>query len=233
MADETAIRSRFQPGIVIVSELSLDAPVLREALASVPEMTLTVESERIAGVDGSQQLLFWASGGDHERFVEGLAADPTIETHKRFLVEEDRSLYRVTYSDETATDSAYSLWSDMDAVLLESTGSARGWTVRFAFPTRRALERFVGWFRERGLSISVTTIVDYEADTDDRWGLTDAQRETLATAARTGYFDVPRGATLADVAAELDISSQAASVRLRRAYANLTEHALTDPEVDT
>lgn len=178
-------------------------------------------------------MLFWASGGDHDQFVEAIADDPTIAECKLLLTENDRRLYRVTYSKETAANSAYPLWSDMDVVLLESTGSARGWTVRFAFPTRGALERFVTWFRERDLSISVATIVDYTDETQDRWGLTDAQRETLATAYRLGYFDVPRGATLEEVAAEIGVSSQAVSVRLRRAYVTLVERALSGIETDT
>jgi predicted DNA binding protein len=51
--------------------------------------------------------------------------------------------------------------------------------------------------------------------------LTDEQREVLQVAHDLGYFDVPRSATLADVAAELGISSQAASERLRRGHRQL------------
>ncbi|QPV61534.1 helix-turn-helix domain-containing protein [Halosimplex litoreum] len=60
-----------------------------------------------------------------------------------------------------------------------------------------------------------------DSDNDD--GLTDAQREAVRTAHRLGYFEIPRTATLDDVAAELDISASSLSERLRRAQTHLVE----------
>jgi hypothetical protein len=56
---------------------------------------------------------------------------------------------------------------------------------------------------------------------DDPIGLTPARRETLLTALEVGYFAVPRETTLVELAAELGISDQAVSERLRRAQAKL------------
>nr|WP_255473553.1 helix-turn-helix domain-containing protein [Halogeometricum sp. CBA1124] len=56
--------------------------------------------------------------------------------------------------------------------------------------------------------------------------MTDLQRETLALAIRRGYFEVPRSATLSDLAAELGVSKQAVSERLRRALALLARDAV-------
>lgn len=47
--------------------------------------------------------------------------------------------------------------------------------------------------------------------------LTARQREAVAAAVERGYYDVPRSATLDDVAADLDCSPGTASVLLRRA----------------
>jgi predicted DNA binding protein len=55
-----------------------------------------------------------------------------------------------------------------------------------------------------------------DLETGNHYGLTDEQREALLAAVLGGYFGVPRGTTLGDVAAELDISRQAASERIRR-----------------
>lgn len=54
-------------------------------------------------------------------------------------------------------------------------------------------------------------------------GLTDDQREAVRLAHEMGYFDIPRTASLDDVAAELDISPSSCSERLRRAQAELVE----------
>lgn len=52
------------------------------------------------------------------------------------------------------------------------------------------------------------------------------QREVLITAEEKGYFSVPRDAQIEDIAAELDISPNAVSERLRRATGNLTRNTL-------
>jgi predicted DNA binding protein len=51
--------------------------------------------------------------------------------------------------------------------------------------------------------------------------LTDRQRECLRVARRLGYFEVPRTATLAEVAAALDVDPSTASETLRRGTARV------------
>jgi predicted DNA binding protein len=52
-----------------------------------------------------------------------------------------------------------------------------------------------------------------------RWGLTPAQAEALRRAHERGYFEVPKGATAAEVAADIGVSKSAFVERLRRAEA--------------
>ncbi|WP_436928775.1 helix-turn-helix domain-containing protein [Halosimplex halobium] len=58
--------------------------------------------------------------------------------------------------------------------------------------------------------------------------LTDRQREAVAAANRLGYYETPRTATHADVAAELGCSPQTAGEHLRRAEAKLADAALDE-----
>lgn len=51
--------------------------------------------------------------------------------------------------------------------------------------------------------------------------LTERQREALAVATELGYYDVPRTASVEDVAAELDCAASTASDHLRKAQARL------------
>lgn len=51
--------------------------------------------------------------------------------------------------------------------------------------------------------------------------LTDRQREALSVAVDLGYYDVPRTASVEDVAAELDCAPSTASNHLRKAQARL------------
>jgi predicted DNA binding protein len=52
-------------------------------------------------------------------------------------------------------------------------------------------------------------------------------------AAQRGYFDGPRRTLLADLADEPDVSSQAASERVRRGLDSLVEEMLLAPADDT
>lgn len=97
------------------------------------------------------------------------------------------------------------------------------------FPDRDAL----GAFRDQieRTELSVQAIHQWEsAPRADRYGISDAQQEILHLASQRGYFDVPRQASLADLAEDLDVSSQAASERLRRGLDSLVERALLPSE---
>ncbi len=48
----------------------------------------------------------------------------------------------------------------------------------------------------------------------------------MLAALEHGYYDVPREASLTDLAERLDVSHQALSERLRRGHGNLVKHAL-------
>lgn len=64
--------------------------------------------------------------------------------------------------------------------------------------------------------------------------LSDKQMETLQTALECGYFEVPRGITLKELAKELGCSHQATSERLRRANNRIvTALVRSDPVADT
>lgn len=58
--------------------------------------------------------------------------------------------------------------------------------------------------------------------------LTDRQREVLELAVRAGYFEVPRQATLADLAEHLDVDKSTVSGVLRRAQARILDRFLAE-----
>jgi len=60
--------------------------------------------------------------------------------------------------------------------------------------------------------------------------LTERQRECVTAALRLGYFEVPRGATLAEVAEELDVDTSTASETIRRAVARVMGQFLLDSD---
>lgn len=62
------------------------------------------------------------------------------------------------------------------------------------------------------------------------YGLTQAQRETLVRAYEAGYFEEPRGVTLAELAEQQDLLPGAVSGRLRRGLGQLLAQTVVAEE---
>lgn len=75
-------------------------------------------------------------------------------------------------------------------------------------------------------NISRLTLEDTQTATLDLQNLTDKQRRTLEIALKTGYYEQPRKADLADLADRLGVSKSAVSQRLRAAEAKIIKNAL-------
>lgn len=100
-----------------------------------------------------------------------------------------------------------------------------GWRQSGWFAHREAFDEFREfWQRNGGFRLHRLT---QEGDSEPPWdGLTDRQREALRTAYELGYFDIPRKASLEDVATQLNISASSVSERLRRAQTGLIEESV-------
>lgn len=103
----------------------------------------------------------------------------------------------------------------------------RGWYRFDLTGTRAELETLEDVLEQSPLSYELESLV---TRTDPESLLTDRQREVLETAARKGYFAVPRTCTLAEVAESLDIDKSTASTVLRRGEQRLVSWFLTGPE---
>lgn len=101
-----------------------------------------------------------------------------------------------------------------------------GWHQRRRFADRASFEEYATFWREHGESFTLHRLSRAEVTDAPNSKLTRPQREALVTAAEMGYFDVPRQATLGDVADELDVSGPSLSERLRRAQATLVDEAV-------
>ncbi|AUV81648.1 helix-turn-helix domain-containing protein [Salinigranum rubrum] len=212
----------------MIVEFDIDTDVLSHALQRTPEMSVVVDT-----LDASDAIplrnLFWASGGDFDRFEAALAEDPTIATFELLAEENDARLYRVQYAGGVPEVEAYRALVDLDGAVLHAENDGQGWFVRMRFPNREAIASFRERCWEADFDIHIRAVYDREQEAPEhRFGLTAAQYETLLTALRSGYFSIPRGASLQDVADELDISSQAASERLRRGMKGLVNTTLAD-----
>lgn len=81
-----------------------------------------------------------------------------------------------------------------------------------------------------GFDVGIEQLSTYEQGLDVAASLlTERQHETLTVAIDLGYYDVPRTATVADVAAELGCASSTASSHLQKAHARLAQKVTDQP----
>jgi hypothetical protein len=99
-------------------------------------------------------------------------------------------------------------------------------------PDRSALAPMVERLRDAGATVSVYRILTADDGENDGPTLTDKQRETLELAIERGYFDRPRGATLEDIADELDVTISAVSQRLSAVNRRLIHRYAEDAWID-
>jgi predicted DNA binding protein len=209
----------------IIAEIRARSPdlALTDALDAVPEMGLEVVNE-LGTDEGGHYLFFWARGGDVGSFETAMAGDPTVATADRYTELADRVLYRIQLSD-AARVVLYEGWVAAGADYTEAWYDDGWWRARMRFPDREALAQFERWCTDRGVRFELDSVYTDHPREDRVPVLTDAQQEVLGVALAEGYFEVPREASMADIAARLDVSEQAVSERLRRGHRRLVaEH---------
>lgn len=151
--------------------------------------------QRIADVDAVADFELAAGGG--ESFYAFVRAEPTSDEWEWMLAFGAASILvvpPVVYTD------------DGDAVfdVVGNPDDLRGLLGELPDRVDTTVERVAGEYARRRRAATP---------------LTDRQREVVETAAELGYYDVPREATLDEVAAELDVAASTVSDHLRKVEA--------------
>jgi predicted DNA binding protein len=168
-----------------------------------------------------------------ERFEQSVREHQSVKRVQAVNTQNNETLYAVEW--QPSGESLLSTLMQMDVTLLHSIGTTEHWTFELRFPTHEAFSAFQEYCTERDIQIVLTRMYMRTAPTAGPWyGLTEAQRETLTHAVRSGYYAVPREISTKAVAAEFDISDQAVTERLRRGIDTLVSNTLlaTDSVAD-
>lgn len=197
--------------------------ILHETLERISN--IRVEIERVVADSEYVTPYFWVSGGSSERFERALGEDVTVETMTLLENHDNERFYRTSWRQRTGT--VGHAVSELKASILETTSDGDDWYLKLLFPSESSLTEFHDCCSSYDLSFQLTRV--YESRHPNAFGkyeVTPKQREALVTALDSGYFSVPRGATLEHVAGKLDRSPNALSTRLRRGHANLITNTL-------
>lgn len=215
----------------VIGEFSIPSSsfALDEALTEDP--SIVVEAERMATHSTMQVMPFlWGSGCDAEEFRDVLLADPSMEEVSVSEDTGDGVLYKVVW--EQAFRDLVDAMVDHHGAMVEATGTDGTWYLTLRFAEEHHVGEFQDHFREEGRNFEVERLYQPTAPRQREYKLTPEQRDALVAAYSAGYFDVPRRSSASDLAAELGISTNAVSARLRRGSANLVDSSLVIDEDD-
>lgn len=184
------------------------------------------EVERMVAHDESHLMPYvWASDVDRRELEGVLEEDSSVKEFDLLAEpEEEDYLYRMNWVESIET--LVHILTEEEGTILVAESTDRGWFLRILFPDRESLSTTYDFCREHELTIEIERIYDIDDGRQGRFGLSTDQEDTIAAAYERGYYSVPRGTSLTELAEELGVSHQALSERLRRGHQRLIENTV-------
>lgn len=209
--------------VVVRGTVPAEEFALHHALGTLEDGEFDTERVVESG-DEVVMPLMWVRGTDRENLEGAFESDSTVRDVS-LLATFDRSfLYRMEWIENTRL--ILQMITNSEATVLDAYGREQTWHLRVLYPSREQFSRTHEFCHDHGLSFDIDSIREIESEPSGRYGLTDGQHRALELAARRGYFEVPRSASLEELADELDISHQALSERLRRGTEALVDETI-------
>lgn len=185
---------------------------------------------REAGIENFEELVCRGTGAVVQVEVETpideerLSSLECVDQWEHVAELDDTQIYVVAF---TAPELPDDLADEMDDLVgtCDPIVSDRGATMSFVGP-QEAISGTVSEYETAGVSPDLRKLNMYEGRERPIDELTDRQREVIQTAYDRGYYEVPRGATTADIATELDVDPSTVAEHLQRAERNLLSHHL-------
>ena len=223
-------------GLIADFRILSDTLPLVDVAAAVPEATLRVESMQ-GSPSGPPTFVVSVTGTDADSVDAAFASATSVSEHSLVVADGTTRRYRCLPTGGPPDD--LETLAENESVSDEVRVTPTGWAERRWFADRAAFDAYRSFCRENDLDFRLDRLLDVDQATGAsapgthtgadgvetsgpaRTAMTDAQHEALVTAHEMGYFDVPRNATLADVADQLGVAPPSLSERLRRAQSHL------------
>lgn len=200
---------------VVVAQVTVPPEDFRLGHALAACETIRVELEQVVPLGSDRPPFAWISGSSTERAERAVAADADVRRLQ--VVDRDgaRLLARLTWIEEELPFLAALF--EGGATCTKCVGRDGSWHFTLRFPTHESFSSFLKRCSKGGMDITLNSVrPHWKAEGTHGGDLTPSQYEILSQALDEGYFSIPREITLAELAAELDISDTAASQRIRR-----------------
>ncbi|WP_331234276.1 helix-turn-helix domain-containing protein [Natronorarus salvus] len=191
---------------------------LGESIRDAPIAEMEIERLAAHGPDHVMPYA-WITADDFDRVERLFEEDPTVDRFSLVSETEDARLYQMDWIERAEV--LINILTEQEGVVLSAVASEGIWNFRALFPEREALSRAYDYAEEHGIHLQITAIYSMEDEREGRFGLSEGQHEAIRLATERGFYDVPRGISLEELADEIGISHQSLSERLRRGQKTL------------
>lgn len=208
--------------LIVELRVPTDALPFGEALARLDDAR--VEFEQLVPSAERPFPYLWTSSGDLDAFEEAASADPTVESARRIAALNHGGLYELEWADP---ETPLLEWFDgANGTVLELDGEVDEWHLELRVESHDVLGSLQDYCNEHDIGFELIRLFRLTEPKMGQFNVSEKQFEALLTALEMGYFEIPRDATLDDLADALGISKRAASERLRRGQTNLVHNSL-------
>ena len=204
---------------IVNLEISGDGTGLSELFEAVPSLTCEAEAAIV-----SNGYHLWCSGASKEEIEAGLAEASLIEDYTLINSTGKKWLYNVKFEPEMVD--IFGLTLEEGGTILDASAIDGSWVLDIRVQERSDASSIYDKLEDHGLVPTIIRLYNTDDETHSQAGLTQRQYETLTAAVEHGYFEIPREASMQELSDELNISHQALSERLRRAYQSLVTSEL-------
>lgn len=214
--------------MAVIAEISIQADEFLLGQIIAEHSGLSVELERVVPAAKRIMPYIWGYGTDLPAFEAAMNESPNVKSISVLDEYEGQALYKIDWEDPA--EQLITGIADTDATILEAHSDDE-WLFRIRFEDHSGLARFNRYCSEHDISYRLNRVSSLtEAAPDgNEFDLTEAQYEALSLAVERGYFKVPREVEYEELAAELGVSVQALSERVRRGADKVLQTALHRP----
>lgn len=212
--------------MAIEAKFTVEAEVfpLGTVFATLPGVT--VELERVVPGPRAVTPYIWVRGVQSDVIESAFTEHPGVMDIRLIDSIDDEYLLRVAWDPEY--EGILSALAESQIPLIKAIGNQAEWTFEIRSDNRTDIATFQRLCRERDIPVTMTALHALTPlESGSEATLTVAQREALTLAYDRGYFNSPRDITLEELGAELGISQQAVSSRLRRGIYRLLGSTLS------
>lgn len=202
-----------------------DEAALAETMDRVPDLRATLE--RSVATCQSQPSALWISAPEERELVDALEADPSVEGFQRLATADGRWLVDVDF--QHSVEILWSILLSEGGVLTDVTIHDDEWHFDCRFTEHDAFGSTRESLEARAFDFEVQRISHDDEERPPGAALSEKQYASIKRAWEKGYFEVPRGATLEELAEDMGLSHQALSERLRRGLALCVQSELALP----